>query len=193
MRWTSTKVMHIIVGYPPDNSFVIFNRIKEFFRKCREIENLFILTSWKDEDIIEPFRIRTVSPSIKVQIHVITYTFSIALDIIRVCSDIFNSEKGKIDVISAYDWMSCIPAIALKEFYGTPLILMLDSLEQIRGDMMSLLSINISELERHCINMANSIVALNKRVYEIVKSYREDVILLDRERITEIFKKVVSK
>ena len=131
---------------------------------CRNgVKSIVVYPSFHDASYSNGLaEVYSTAESIRTNLHVLHYVISISIDLVRKSSEIFYQKRGKIDIIHAHEWTSCIAAIWLKELFKKPLVISVYTTEDMRGGRRDLLSKSIHQVEEMCFKNADIIVTHSK-------------------------------
>lgn len=181
------KVVVLTWEYPPrvigELAWRVQAQVERLTKRGLRIELVTISDSGQyHEEPIPGLRITRVSSPVSPQSTLITWIVSINVEVARVVSDIYHSEKDQL-VLHSHDWHLAPAASALKKALKIPWVVSLYSLEQHRSfNPNSPLSSCIRTIEWHMAHDCDLLLVNSDWMSEEVKrlfSLREGAIILD--------------
>lgn len=136
-----------------------------------------VLHPWHDDVSVREGGVmyRHVAITIKDNINIVTSVMAALGDFARAMSELFHEryDPSHVKLIISYEWTGSLLGSLAKKFLGRPLITSIYSVESMRSNEKSLLSLNIHGLEMRFLHYSDLIVARSGEAYaRVLAEYR---------------------
>lgn len=120
---------------------------------------------------VDGMKVYRVAQSVFTSPHVLAFAHVLNVDLLRGASRAIH-ESGGVALVHCHDWISSISGVFLKSNFGIPLVVSVYSTELTRSHAINnLLSMGIFDIERHCFQMADALVAAGAMAGSLQRDY----------------------
>jgi glycogen synthase len=166
-------VLHISWEYPP---FVVGGLSQELRRilppLAKSVPVVLVVRAGSDGNSeVDGMKVYRVAQSVFTCPHILAYAHVMNVDLLRGASRAIH-ELGGVSIVHCHDWISALSGIFLKTNFGMPLVISVYSTELTRSrTLSSLLSMGIFDMEKHCFQQADALVAARPLAGSLASDY----------------------
>lgn len=172
----SLRVLHVTYEYPPYIVGEVSYKVRKLVKELTKIGVDIVLIHPSDiEGVWYDGRVEiwTVTKSLKTDLHIVTLSWSLSMDLVRKISEVVNHYRGAIDIIHCHEWISAISGVLTSLAFNKPLVISVYSVERMRGDLVNLISMSINGIEKLCFSHALYLLTDNDTTYSNLMNMRE--------------------